>query len=80
MSPRKEPHPLFRRDIPRAVRTHTERLIPCIKLSHDLVVRCLRGYRLPEPLRVAHLMANKHKRYMEKGDKKNRQDSEDTTE
>jgi deoxyribonuclease V len=39
------------------------------RLSREFVVRCLRGYRLPEPLRLAHLMANKHKRYMEKGDK-----------
>lgn len=49
-------------------------------LSRELVVRCLRGYRLPEPLRFAHLMANKHKRFMEKGDKKNRSDSEEASE
>ncbi len=50
------------------------------RLSRDLVVRCLRGYRLPEPLRIAHLMANKHKRYLEKGEKKNRPAPEDPTE
>jgi len=38
------------------------------RLSRDFVVRCLRGYRLPEPLRFAHLMANKYKRHMEKGE------------
>jgi deoxyribonuclease V len=32
----------------------------------DIVTRCLRGYRLPEPLRLAHLLANKFKRYKEK--------------
>ncbi|MBU0985551.1 MAG: endonuclease V [candidate division Zixibacteria bacterium] len=31
----------------------------------NVVVSGLRGYRLPEPLRVAHLLANKHKRIME---------------
>ena len=51
-----------------------------LTLSRDLVVRCLRGYRLPEPLRLAHLLANKHKRHMEKGDKKNRSESEDLSE
>jgi deoxyribonuclease V len=33
----------------------------------DIVLRCLRGYRLPEPLRLAHLLANKNKRILEKG-------------
>ncbi len=37
-----------------------------IDYSLDIVKRCLRGYRLPEPLRVAHLLANKHKRMMER--------------
>jgi deoxyribonuclease V len=36
-----------------------------LAVARDLVVRCLRGYRLPEPLRAAHLRANKHKRYIE---------------
>ena len=35
--------------------------------SRDIIVRCLRGFRLPEPLRIAHLLANKYKRKMEKG-------------
>ena len=34
--------------------------------AQDIVVRNLRGYRLPEPLRLAHLFANKYKRYTEK--------------
>lgn len=40
------------------------------RLARELIVKCLRGYRLPEPLRIAHLMANKHKRFMEKGEQK----------
>ena len=36
-----------------------------LSFARDIVVRCLRGYRLPEPLRAAHLRANKHKRYIE---------------
>jgi deoxyribonuclease V len=31
-----------------------------------IVQRCLRGFRQPEPLRLAHRMANKHKRRCEK--------------
>ena len=50
------------------------------RLSQDLVVRCLRGYRLPEPLRIAHLMANKHKRYMEKGDNRKQPAAEEPDE
>lgn len=34
--------------------------------AKDIVVRNLRGYRMPEPLRFAHLSANKYKRYIEK--------------
>jgi len=32
----------------------------------DIVKRCLRGFRQPEPLRLAHRMANKYKRRCEK--------------
>lgn len=38
-----------------------------LNFSRDMIVRCLRGFRLPEPLRLAHLLANKYKRKMEKG-------------
>ena len=31
----------------------------------DITLRNIRGYRLPEPLRLAHLFANKYKRYKE---------------
>ncbi|MFZ5981071.1 MAG: endonuclease V, partial [Candidatus Zixiibacteriota bacterium] len=34
--------------------------------AREIIVRCLRGYRLPEPLRLAHLLANKYKRHIEK--------------
>jgi len=34
--------------------------------AKDIMVKCLRGYRFPEPLRLAHLFANKYKRHMEK--------------
>ncbi|HOP07768.1 MAG TPA: endonuclease V [candidate division Zixibacteria bacterium] len=37
-----------------------------LNLARDIVVRNLRGYRLPEPLRLAHLFANKYKRRFEK--------------
>ncbi|HDL01095.1 MAG TPA: endonuclease V [candidate division Zixibacteria bacterium] len=37
-----------------------------IPFARDIVVRNLRGYRMPEPLRFAHLSANKYKRYIEK--------------
>ncbi len=50
------------------------------RLSQDFVVRCLRGYRLPEPLRFAHLLANKHKRYMEKGENRNLPEPNDPAE
>ncbi len=33
--------------------------------ARDIVARNLRGYRLPEPLRLAHLFANKYKKYKE---------------
>ena len=34
--------------------------------AKDIIVRNLRGFRLPEPLRLAHLLANKGKRRIEK--------------
>lgn len=34
--------------------------------AKDIVVKNLRGFRLPEPLRFAHLFANKFKRYVER--------------
>ena len=37
-----------------------------LEQARDLTVRNLRGYRLPEPLRLAHLFANKFKRNIEK--------------
>ena len=37
-----------------------------IPFAKDIVVRNLRGYRMPEPLRYAHLSANKYKRFIEK--------------
>ncbi|MFQ5452747.1 MAG: endonuclease V [Candidatus Zixiibacteriota bacterium] len=33
--------------------------------SKDIIVKNLRGFRLPEPLRIAHLIANKFKRHIE---------------
>lgn len=33
--------------------------------AREFVMRCLRGYRMPEPLRLAHLCANKYKRQRE---------------
>ncbi len=29
-----------------------------IKTAYQLVIRCLKGYRLPEPIRMAHIVAN----------------------
>jgi deoxyribonuclease V len=37
-----------------------------LALAGDIVVRNVRGYRLPEPLRLAHLFANKYKRFRER--------------
>ena len=34
--------------------------------SREIVNKCLRGFRLPEPLRLAHLFANKYKRKVER--------------
>jgi len=34
--------------------------------AKDMVLRNLRGFRQPEPLRLAHLFVNKYKRHMEK--------------
>jgi deoxyribonuclease V len=42
-----------------------------LAFSRDIIVRCLRGFRFPEPLRVAHLLANKHKRNVEKAVRNN---------
>jgi len=41
-----------------------------LERARDLSLRNLRGYRLPEPLRLAHLFANKYKRRIEKGGRK----------
>ncbi|MEE8576674.1 MAG: endonuclease V [candidate division Zixibacteria bacterium] len=38
--------------------------------STDIIKRCLRGYRLPEPLRMAHALANRFKRMREQDRKK----------
>ncbi|MBU8934027.1 MAG: endonuclease V [candidate division Zixibacteria bacterium] len=38
-----------------------------LKTAQDIIVRNLRGFRLPEPLRMAHSSANAYKRYIEKG-------------
>ncbi len=37
-----------------------------LEFAKDIVSRNLRGFRMPEPLRYAHLAANKYKRYIEK--------------
>ena len=37
-----------------------------LPFAKEVVGRNLRGFRMPEPLRFAHLAANKHKRYIEK--------------
>jgi len=34
--------------------------------AKNIIVECLRGFRLPEPLRLAHLYANKYSRHMER--------------
>ncbi len=36
-----------------------------LTFARDIIVRCLREYRLPEPLRLAHLEANKYRRRSE---------------
>ncbi len=36
-----------------------------LQSAHDTVVACLRGYRLPEPIRTAHRLANKIKHTIE---------------
>lgn len=41
-----------------------------LPFARDIIVKCLRDYRLPEPLRLAHLFANKFKRFNEKDLKK----------
>jgi deoxyribonuclease V len=40
-----------------------------VKLANEIIVKNLRGYRMPEPLRLAHLFANKFKRHIEKNKK-----------
>ncbi len=37
-----------------------------IPFAKDIIIRNLRGYRMPEPLRFAHLAVNKYKRHIEK--------------
>ena len=41
-----------------------------IKFAQDIVKRSLRGFRLPEPVRLAHLLVNKYRRKIEKGERK----------
>lgn len=36
-----------------------------LPFAHAIVRQCLRGYRLPEPLRVAHLLANRYRQRAE---------------
>lgn len=36
--------------------------------AQEIVVRCLRDYRLPEPLRLAHLLANRFRQHSERTD------------
>jgi len=36
-----------------------------LRFAVDIVTRSLRGFRLPEPVRLAHLMANKYRRRIE---------------
>ena len=40
-----------------------------LEYAREMLVKCLRGFRMPEPLRLAHLFANKYKRYEEKNRK-----------
>ena len=50
-----------------------------LAFARNIIVKCLRGYRLPEPLRMAHLFANKYKRHIEKGTRSSeREFSEET--
>lgn len=37
-----------------------------LTFARDIIVKCLRGFRLPEPLRVAHLLANKARQRAER--------------
>jgi deoxyribonuclease V len=50
-----------------------------LSFARDIIVKCLRGYRLPEPLRIAHLFANKYKRYNEKKRKSTDRDISEET-
>lgn len=34
--------------------------------TREVIARCLRGYRLPEPMRVAHLLANRYRQRTER--------------
>lgn len=45
-----------------------------LRFAQDIVKRSLRGFRLPEPVRLAHLQANKYRRRMEKGERTNQLD------
>ncbi len=47
-----------------------------IPFSHDMIMKCLRGYRLPEPLRLAHMLANKYQHRFEQRHGAGREDSE----
>ncbi len=37
-----------------------------VTFARNITIRCLLDYRLPEPLHQTHLLAHKHKRYLEK--------------
>lgn len=37
-----------------------------LTISKEIIVKCLRGYRLPEPMRIAHLLVNKYKHHFER--------------
>ncbi len=43
-----------------------------LEQSRDIIIRNLRGFRMPEPLRMAHLFVNKYKRKTEKRNKRGR--------
>ncbi len=50
-----------------------------IESSLALIKRCLRGFRQPEPLRLAHVLANKFRRSSERESKKNASSCSETT-
>ncbi len=47
-----------------------------VAFSRDIIVKCLRGYRLPEPLRIAHTLANKYQHRFEQRHGTGLEDSE----